>query len=285
MPLSSRNLSRKLGKSGKGTSSIVDKLKLQHADEFARAREEHAKKVESLENEVGRCLSEIEALKALSDECTDKFTPLPSPSKSLKFVKNTPLRKNRKGIPDKSAATMMEDLKTKHGKELARATETYAKKLQALQGEVDKFKAETEALKSSGIGNCHGEGVDSETGVAAHDKENVSLMNAPSPNAHSPAVRNRERDVVQFERRLQQSESPKIGDIGDGESMESFGKLGGQYERLFRDDYLFEEVPVIEKALDLANGAMDKDFYSKGIDKMCKDLHVFMAEIKENVSR
>lgn len=286
MPLpTSRNISRKLGKSGKSTASIVENLKLQHAGELARANEEHAKKVELLENEVDQCRTEIEALKEFSDEHSDKLMPLPSPSKSLKFVKNTPVRKPRNGaaIGDKNVASMVANLKIQHKKDLAKAAATYAKKLQALKREVDKFKAETEALKTSGIGDgkqvCDVAGVNLKTGVAANDKENVARKKVLSQNIQSSTLKNHERDAVQFKTKLQHQSGDRKTSC-ESKTLDGLGNLRDKYERLFLDDYQLEKDPLVEEALALGNDGEDTELANKEIDEMCKDLTAFMADIK-----
>jgi len=286
MPLKNpRNLSLTFGKSAKGTtasSSIVENLKLQHAEELARASEEHAKEVEALENEVAQYQSEVSTLRSLSDEHTDKFMPLSSPYKSLKFVRNTTVKKPRnKGVAlDKNAANMIADLKTKHNKELARAAETYARKLQVLKREVDRFKAETEVLKASssgirdGVRSCDGDGVNLKTGVAAYDKENVARNNGVSPNIPASVLEKKPR------------QSGDLKTNGESDSLDELGSelgnlsLRNQYERLFRDDYRFEKDAVAEQALALESDYVDKHVDIDEIDELCEDLATFMADIR-----
>mmetsp|Transcript_11359 Transcript_11359/g.20914 ORF Transcript_11359/g.20914 Transcript_11359/m.20914 type:complete len:293 (-) Transcript_11359:56-934(-) len=280
MPLPfSKNISPKLGKSGKSTASIVENLKLQHAEELARANGEHAKTVELLHNEVTQCREEIETLKTLSDERSDKFMPLPSPSKSLKYVKNTPVRKPKKvaGFGDKNVANMIVDLKMQHKRDLARAAETYAKKLKR---EIGKFKAETEALKASEIRGgkqvYDGAGVNLKTGVAANDKENVAQKKLGRKNIQSSTLKNHERDAVQFKTKLQHQSGDRKTSC-ESESEDGSGNLRDQYERLFLEDY---HPPVLEEALALGKDVGDTDLANKEIDEMCKDLIAFMADIK-----
>ena len=186
MPLpSSKNISRKLGGGGgKSTSSsvndVVENLKLQHAEELAAANDEHAKTVESLQNEIEQCRAEIEALREISDEHTDTFMPLPSPSKTLKYVKNAPVggKAARKATERKDVMKVIGNLKQQHKNDLTKAAEVYAKRLHSLRREVEKYKAEADALKKASHG-CDETGVNKTTGVAL-DKENAAISHTTS---------------------------------------------------------------------------------------------------------
>ncbi|KAL9190199.1 hypothetical protein ACHAXT_007410 [Thalassiosira profunda] len=266
MPLpSSKNIGLKL--SGKGTSSVVEGLKLQHAEELHKAHEEHTKAVEALEEELEECREEIETLKAISEEHTDTLTPLPSPSKSLKFVKNTTNRKNKKW-QGRDVATVAADLKKKHKKDLARAAEVYAKKLKALKLEVERYKKETEALKTSRSKEKKTErgsaGVNQKTGVADTDKENATRSKKQSSKAKTL-----KGDVA----KKSSGDKKCLGELD--------GNMRAQYERLIREDYRLETDPACEEALSSADNALQQVASdAKELDALCEDLTDFMQDVR-----
>mmetsp|Transcript_32842 Transcript_32842/g.69086 ORF Transcript_32842/g.69086 Transcript_32842/m.69086 type:complete len:309 (+) Transcript_32842:47-973(+) len=301
MPLSSRNISRKLGKSGKGTaSSIIENLKLQHAEELDTTNDEHEKKVELLEKEIDQCRAEIDALKLSSDEHYDTLMPLPSPSKSLKFVRNTSSRKQRNkaaagGIGgNNNAVSIIADMKLQHRKDLARAGAIYAKKLHSMKKEVAKYEAE--ALKAcairdgeKGFGFGGTSGVNRRTGVAEKDKENVSQKQALSRSDQSSKLKNDGREVAQKEKTtLSQKLTAARRDEAKSQhqnghtkkargGMNESDNLKDQYERLFLDEYQF---PAYEEAIALGNGAKNQGLDNEEIDEICKDLIAFMTDVK-----
>mmetsp|Transcript_32067 Transcript_32067/g.67840 ORF Transcript_32067/g.67840 Transcript_32067/m.67840 type:complete len:355 (+) Transcript_32067:12-1076(+) len=295
MPLpSSKNIGRKLGK---GTATIIEDLKREHEEELAKKNEEHAKKVQMLEDEVAQCREEIEELRALSDEREDKFMPLPSPYQSLKYVKNT-VRKPRRppSVGDRNAANRIAELKAQHKKELTKAAEAYAKKLQVLKMDVDKFKAETEALRASGNIDgpkqaCDSSGVSMETGVAVNDKENAVRKKAERQNVQPLALtlkRNHKKGTVQSRTQLQhQSGNQNKNNESGGLYRDRLGHLKDKYERFFRDDYQIERNPEVEEVLALGNNVKDSEYYvddtetaHEEINELCKDLTSFLGDIK-----
>ena len=296
---SSKNISRaKLllptGHRRSKSASITDTLKIQHAAELAETNEVHAIEVASLENDVRQYRSEIEGLRALSEENTDVFMPLPTPSTSLKFVKNIPPRKSRKkdgGLTGASGGHVdgkkMFELKARHTKELARASELYSKKMQSLRREVERYKAETEALKASSSSptskdrsNKKQQGstrVNTKTGVAEKEKENVGQRNnvlqsrqtkAGNSNVHKlnqPKRANNGESVLGMDRRIVDEEAV----------------FKAQYDRSFSKEYKFEMDPAIEEAIALSNTVIGKNAsVHDDIDGKCNELMSFMDEIK-----
>lgn len=267
---------------------MVESLKLQHAEELATANEDHAKAVESLQVEIERCRGEIETLTRMSDEHTDTLMPLPSPSKTLKFVKNTPSggRKARRvagANNKKNAAGMVAGMKMQHRKDLGRAAEIYAKKLHAMKKEVERYKAEAAEVKASATllemrasstqKECDGTGVNARTGVAENDKENVSRGRNPSSRKQTTS------DKLKMQHNYE-NENEVGGEVACG-SLHLPSHLTHEYERLFREEYEFEKDPAWEN---VASGDDDRIGAVKyeEIDAMCKDLVSFMADVRIN---
>jgi len=303
MPLpSSKTISRKLGNVGFTTSwSTVEELKLQHAEELARQQEEHAKRVESLETEIGQCRTEIDALKALSDEHVDTLMPLPSPAKSLKFVKNTTTRKARKGAAPmgnngKQIENIISEMKQQHRKDLAKAAEIYAKKLYSLKKEAEKYKALAEATraKDASAGVCDGNGVNLKTGVAQNDKENISrkqsLHNESNDSSkltkiHSDAVLPTE-DINPTHHHakgttLKSTDKQFPGTMEFPESLNGWDVLKDPYERLFFEDYEFIKDTIIDEALGTTTCVNTSEGVNpEEIDALCTDFLDFMKDVK-----
>ncbi|KAL3756744.1 hypothetical protein ACHAWU_003494 [Discostella pseudostelligera] len=305
MPLpSSKTISRKLGNVGFTTSwSTVEELKLQHAEELARQQEEHAKRVESLETEIGQCRTEIDALKALSDEHVDTLMPLPSPAKSLKFVKNTTTRKARKGAAPmgnngKQIENIISEMKQQHRKDLAKAAEIYAKKLYSLKKEAEKYKALAEATraKDASAGVCDGNGVNLKTGVAQNDKENISrkqsLHNESNDSSkltkiHADSVLPTEdinptpHHATSKGTTLKCTDKQFPGPMKSSESLNGLDVLKDPYERLFLKEYEFNNDTIIDEALgkticvNTSEGVNPEE-----IDALCTDLMDFMKDVK-----
>lgn len=298
---------RKLGKLGGKSSatSAVECLKLQHAEELATANEEHARQLGELESEVVRCRAEIDALRALSDEHCDTLMPLPSPSKSLKFVKNTTGRRARKLAANasnggKSVAIMVADIKQQHKKDLAKAAEIYARKLHALKKDVQKYKKEAEAYRTSAIGDdrrdCNDAGVNIKTGVAQNDKENVSDQRAMNESSLSSRLKKNEGDAIEHEEinPISRKSSARSEKMNGGNQNEKSGAntVGGSkkelddvtdpYERLFLEDYQFERVPDYEEVLKKC--AVQKAAKSGKIRAICQDLIAFMEDVVKEKS-
>ena len=300
MPLPD-NISRKLaGKGGKSTASIVEDLKQQHAKELARTNDDHSRTVALLESEMDEYRTEIETLKALSDEHSDMLTPLPSPSKSLKFVKNTQNRKAKKIMGGgKNAAKTVAEIKMQHKKDLTRAADIYRRKLQSLKAEVDQYKKETEALKASG--NVH----NTKKGVAVSqidEKENVANLKAGVPLARTRSTisskelrstdqaldaatatskqnvaQNKKIDTTTLRSRPGEAVLSKAAYIGTIDAT-----LRDQYQRLFSEEYQFEKDPVYEEAIELGKTDMDDKTATKNddeIDAYCEDLVDFMRDV------
>jgi len=292
---SSRNLSisRKLGKIGKNTPSIDENLKLQRAAEaeaLAQANEEHVNKIELLEKEVEQCRAEIESLTAQSDEHMDTLMPLPSPSRTLKFVKNTQSRtaKRGQGMTGENAAIMVAQLKQLHKRSLAKATEAHTKKVQLLKKEVHRYKAETEALKASAAREakqgCDGAGVNMKTGVAERDKENVRQKRV-STHKHiigSSVLKNVGEGKIKSKTKAPNQFENSENKFCDNERLDS-DDLRAKYERLFSESYQYEKDPAYEQALALGNGGTNATTTTNSaeIKAMCTDLTNFMSEIRK----
>lgn len=293
MPLpSSKTISRKLGNVGFTTSwSTVEELKLQHAEELARQQEEHAKRVESLETEIGQCRTEIDALKALSDEHVDTLMPLPSPAKSLKFVKNTTTRKARKGAAPmgnngKQIENIISEMKQQHRKDLAKAAEIYAKKLYSLKKEAEKYKALAEATraKDTSAGVCDGNGVNLKTGVAQNDKENISRKQS----LHNESNDSSKLTKIHSDAVLPTEDINPTHHHAKGTTLKSTDKqfpgldvLKDPYERLFFEDYEFIKDTIIDEALGTTTCVNTSEGVNpEEIDALCTDLMDFMKDVK-----
>lgn len=296
-----RMLGGKLGGKSAATSA-VESLKLQHAEELAAANEEHAKQLAALESEVERCREEIDALRALSDEHCDTLMPLPSPSKSLKFVKNTAGRRARKHANNasnggKNVVSMVAETKQQHRKDLAKAAEIYARKLHALKKDVEKYKKEADTLRASAAGDgpwdCDNAGVNIKTGVAENDKENVSDKRKMDESAHCSRLEKHAGDAIQHKGVINpislmstaKSEKTKIENQNEtsGTKMVREGQneltdLIDPYERLFLDDYRFEKNPDYEEAL--RKCAAHEAAKSEKIRGICQDLTAFMEDVR-----
>ena len=320
MPISSRNISRKLGKSksAQSTESIVKNLKLQHAEDLAAANVEHAKKITSLEKEVEQCRAEIDTLMEL-DERSDMLTPLPSPSESLKFVKNIPAgRKARKqgapGLGGKNVVNLIADMKMQHRKDLAKAADIYAKKLNMLQKEVKKERTEMETLKAEqkdfrtyrikmealeaspikgdGEWGCGRSGVNVKTGMAENDKENISQKRALSQSVRSSNVKIHGKDMFQPKEKTNRSHEVTAtsnrtllqhhqgGDMKKSCASTNACYLRDRYERLFLEEYQLEKDLELEKAIAFGDEVVNEAVKDDGIDEICKDLIVFMADVR-----
>ena len=296
-----RMLGGKLGGKSAATSA-VESLKLQHAEELAAANEEHAKQLAALESEVERCRAEIDALRALSDEHCDTLMPLPSPSKSLKFVKNTAGRRARKHAANasnggKNLVSMVADIKQQHKQDLAKAAEIYARKLHALKKDVEKYKKEAETLRASAVGDgpldCDYAGVNIKTGVAENDKENISDMREMDESAHISRMKKHAGDAIQHKGEINpvsqmstaRSENIKIENPNEkdgtkmiGGSHNELNDLIDPYERLFLEDYRFEKDPAYEEVL--RKCAAHEAAKSEKIRGICQDLTAFMEDVR-----
>lgn len=270
-------------------NDVVENLKLQHAEELAAANDEHAKTVESLQNEIEQCRAEIEALREISDEHTDTFMPLPSPSKTLKYVKNAPVggKAARKATERKDVMKVIGNLKQQHKNDLTKAAEVYAKRLHSLRREVEKYKAEADALKKASHG-CDETGVNKTTGVAL-DKENAAISHTTS----SKLKKNSGLKVItqQSKQETNQQASQKISatsnkavnaNKSDNVSLDGMqGKGDEKYERLFRDDYQFEKNPVYEEVINAMKSNTQKSaLRNKEIDELCTDMVAFMKDVR-----
>lgn len=269
-------------------NDVVENLKLQHAEELAAANDEHAKTVESLQNEIEQCRAEIEALREISDEHTDTFMPLPSPSKTLKYVKNAPVggKAARKATERKDVMKVIGNLKQQHKNDLTKAAEVYAKRLHSLRREVEKYKAEADALKKASHG-CDETGVNKTTGVAL-DKENAAISHTTS----SKLKKNSGLKVItqQSKQETNQQASQKISATSNkavnankyNVSLDGMqGKRDEKYERLFRDDYQFEKNPVYEEVINAMKSNTQKSaLRNKEIDELCTDMVAFMKDVR-----
>ena len=285
----------------------MEELKLQHAEELARQQEEHAKRVELLETEIGQCRSEIETLKALSDEHVDTLMPLPSPARSLKFVKNTSTRKSRKGSApmgssnSKQLENIISEMKQQHRKDLAKAAEIYAKKLYSLKKEAEKYKAQVEATRdadtsaSASAGGCDGTGISLKTGVAQNDKENISRKQALHHESidASKLTKKQAHAEATHHSATSKSATPNNTDIQNSSTRKCVTShqlldknLKDQYERLFLDEYKFEKDTITEDALATTTttkttcAVASDGMKNEEIDKLCNDLLKFMREVK-----
>jgi hypothetical protein len=299
-----RALSKLGGGKSSGTSAALESLKQQHAEELATVNEEHARQLVALENEVERCRAEIDALRVLADEHCDTLMPLPSPLTSLKFSKHTTGRRGKKLAASasnggKSAVNMLADVKQQHRKDLAKAAEIYARKLHALKKELNKYKKETEALRESAIGDrprdCNNVGVNTMTGIAQNDKENISDKREINESTHSSRLKKHEGDAIQHKNeinRIVQRLSATIENTRKESSDETAGmtKAKGSknelddptdpYERLFLKDYRFEKDPECEEAL--RKCTMRRSAKREQNRVLCQDLIAFMKDVREN---
>ena len=277
------------------TISTVEALKLQHAEELAMVNEEHARQMSEMQHELERCREEIDALRAMSDEHCDTLMPLGDPSKSLKFVKNTG-HKSRKiianynsnhgAIRDKSIISQVADMKQQHRKDLAKATEIYARKLHALKKDVEKYKKEVEMAQQQSSSSsvmddgpppreeCDDAGVNIKTGVAQHDKENdmsgSSSKRASKKCTHSlkqgrDSIRQKEDMINQISRSTTASH-----DADKNENLIEL--LNDPYERLFLDYYQFEQENCYEEIFKYQSDSTIQDMIKLMYDVRAKSL-------------
>ncbi len=284
----------------------MEELKVQHAEELARQKEEHAKRVEILETEIGQCRTEIDTLKAVSDEHVDTLMPLPSPARSLKFVKNT-TRKSRKGSAPmgsngKQLENIMSEMKQQHRKDLAKAAEIYAKKLYSLKKEAEKYKAQVEATRAEGADNiasasasaegCDGTGISLKTGVAKNDKENVSRKQALHHESFDASKSSKQQAHAEAThhsatpRSITPNNNTDVRNSSTRKCVTSHqlleNNLKNQYERFFLDEYKFEKDTITEEALATTTtcATASDGVKNEEIDKLCNDLVTFMREVK-----
>lgn len=308
MPLTSRNITRKLSKGVKGTSTIVGNLKQQHAEELDTANEEHAKKIAQLASEVDECRAEIDSLRQSSDEHYDTLMPLPSPSKSLKFVRNTTSSRKQRAL--KAAAgggddgnsdntkSMIADMKMQHRKDLAQAASIYAKKLHSMKKKIVKY--ETEALKAStaNMGRSEHEGDDTNvnevTGVADKDKENVSqkqklshrVQSSKPKNNGREAVHNKEKKTKRSQELIAAKNRANLQHQNEDTTKDFKGlddksvDLKDQYERLFMEELPSEKDTAYEEAIALSTSVMENAVDYEEIGGFCKELVAFMADVR-----
>ena len=282
------------------TISTVEALKLQHAEELAMVNEEHARQMSEMQHELERCREEIDALRDMSDEHCDTLMPLGDPSKSLKFVKNTG-HKSRKiianynsnhgAIRDKSIISQVADMKQQHRKDLAKAAEIYARKLHALKKDVEKYKKEVEMVQqqpsSSSVMDdgpspreeCDDAGVNIKTGVAQHDKENdmsgSSSKRASKKCTHSSELIKQGRDSIQQKEDIINQISRSTTASHDADKNENLIELlNDPYERLFLDDYQFEQENCYEEIFN-----QDRQSDSTICD-LCQDMIKFMDDVR-----
>ncbi len=284
----------------------MEELKLQHAEELARQKEEHAMQVELLETEIRHCRTEIDTLRAVSDEHVDTLMPLPSPARSLKFVKNTTTRKSRKGSAPmgsngKQLENIISEMKQQHRKDLAKAAEIYAKKLYSLKKEAEKYKAQAEATRdednadtsaiaSTSERGCDGTGISLKTGVAQNDKENISRKQALHHDSIDASKLTKQQDAeATHHNATPRSATPSNTNVRKSSTRKCVTShqlldknLKDQYERLFLDEYKFEKDTMAEEVLaTTVTCAIASDVVqNEEIDKLCNDLVMFMREIK-----
>lgn len=295
---------RALSKLGGGkisvTSAALESLKQQHAEELATVNEEHARQLVALENEVERCRAEIDALRALSDEHCDTLMPLPPPLTSLKFVKNTTGRRGKKlaANASNSAVSTIADVKQQHKKDLAKAAEIYARKLHALKKELNKYKKETDAQGTSATGdcprNCNNSGVNTMTGVAQNEKENIShKREIKNKSTHSSRLK--KEDAIQHKDDINPI-LPKFSAMIERTRDKSTHGIAGMtknrgggneledpidpYERLFLKDYRFDKDEKCEEIL--RKCAQQRSVKREKNLVLCQDLIAFMKDVREN---
>ena len=267
---SSKNISRKLV--GKGGTEI-DNLKIQHADEIATLTKDHETRMRELQDE-------LEILRESVDEHTDTLMPLPSPTKTLKFNREdapplTSGKRVRKIEERRDVMKMISNLKQKHNEDLTKAAEIYAKRLTALKREVEKYKTQAETLKMSAIQrdlwseeSCitDDSGIDKQSGIAKHEKENVVSRKSKLSIA-TPTIDTTNRRLFQ-----QQTALTATADVD----------LQEEYDRLFEDDYQFQIDPECEKALAKETNCTKQ---TEDIDKLCKELMTFMEDVRSKSLR
>jgi hypothetical protein len=296
-----RALSKLGGGKSSATGAALENLKQQHAEELAIMNEEHARQMVALENEVERCRAEIDALRVLSDEHLDTLMPLPSPSTSLKFVKNTTGRRGKKHAANasnggKSALNMIEEVKQQHRKDLAKAAEIYARKLHHLKKDVNKYRKEAEALRASAIGDrpqdCDNAGINTKTGVAQNDKENISGKREMIKRTQLSRLKQHEGDPIQHKSEINpifQRSLATIVDTKKANQNERTTKVKDEnelddlidpYERFFLEDYRFEKDPKCEEAL--RKCTMLKVLRREKNRALCQDLIAFMEDVRAN---
>jgi prefoldin subunit 5 len=290
-------------KSSSTAISTVEALKLQHAEELAIVNEEHARQMSEMQHELDRCREEIDALRAMSEEHCDTLMPLGDPSKSLKFVKNTG-HKSRKlvannnnsssnaTIRDKSVISQVAGMKQQHRKDLAKAAEIYARKLHALKKDVEKYKKEVEMVQQQSSTSviddgppsreeCNDvDGVNVKTGVAQHDKENN--MSISSSKRASKKCTHDSKLIKQGQESIQQNEdiinhtSRNTTASKDTVTNENLIELlNDPYERLFLDDYQYEQDQGYEEIFKYQDTQSDST-----ICDLCQEMIKFMDDAR-----
>lgn len=268
------------------TISTVEALKLQHVEELAIVNEEHARQMSEMQHELERCREEIDALRAMADEHCDTLMPLFDPSTSLKFVKNTG-RKSRKlvannsnnaTIRDKSVIRQVADMKQQHRKDLAKAAEIYARKLHSLKKDVEKYKKEVEMVQHDGNDV---DGVNVKTGVAQHDKENNMMSGSSSQRAskkcthHSKLIK-QGRESIQQEKDILNHTSRNTTASQDSVTNENLIELlNDPYERLFLDDYQYEQDKGYEQIFKYQDTQSDSTLCD-----LCQEMIKFMDDVR-----
>lgn len=272
--ISPRKFVKISGIGGADLEKEIENLKLQHVEELRRASDAQARRVEELEHELAQCREEIAALNAMSDERSDKFMPLPTPSRSLKFVTNTTVRKPK---GDKNTAKLIASMKNQHKKELATAKEQYAKKLKGMRKELDKYKAEAILLRASSVR----ENRRLRKGVGANDKENASKQKAApgQSNQSSTPLKSERKHDHQIKTRASPS---SVGDIIERVDGLDDSDLREKYDRLFQDDYEVGTDLTIETALVLGDDAGGSN---EDIVIFCNDMFTFMKEVRSNKTK
>lgn len=275
------------------TISTVEALKLQHAEELAIVNEDHARQISEMQHELERCREE-------SDEHCDTLMPMNDPSKSLKFVKNTGHKSrkyvanniNNATIRDKSMIRQVADMKQQHRKDLAKAAEMYAMKLHALKKDVEKYKKEVEMVQQQSSTSvidagppsreeCNDvDGVNVKTGVAQHDKEN-NMSGSSSKRAskkctpHSNIIK-QERESIQQKEDIINHTSRNTTASQDTVTNENLIELlNDPYERLFLDDYQYEQDQGYEEIFKYQDRQSDST-----ICDLCQEMIKFMDDVK-----
>ena len=285
-------------KSSSTAISTVEALKLQHAEELAIVNEEHARQMSEMQHELDRCREEIDALRAMSEEHCDTLMPLGDPSKSLKFVKNTG-HKSRKllvannnnsssnaTIRDKSVISQVAGMKQQHRKDLAKAAEIYARKLHALKKDVEKYKKEAETAQqqsstcviddgSASREECNDvDGINVKTGVAQHDKENnmSGSSRASKKCTHDSKLikqGQQNEDIINHTSR----NTTASKDTVTNENLIEL--LNDPYERLFLDDYQYEQDQGYEEIFKYQDTQSDST-----ICDLCQEMIKFMDDAR-----
>jgi predicted Rossmann fold nucleotide-binding protein DprA/Smf involved in DNA uptake len=186
-------------------------------------------------------------------------------------------------------------MKQQHRKDLAKAAEIYARKLHALKKDVEKYKKEVEMVQQQSSTSvviddgppsreeCNDvDGVNVKTGVAQHDKEN-NMSGSSSQRAskkcthHSKLIKQGRESIQEKEDIINENHTSRntttSQDNGTNENLIEL--LNDPYERLFLDDYQYEQDQGYEEIFKYQDTQSDST-----ICDLCQEMIKFMDDVR-----